>query len=348
MSLSYSLVRRLFFSIDAEKAHLLGLKMIKLVHTMGLSPVIFGKPVYAPVELMGLTFPNRVGLAAGLDKNADFIEALSSVGFGFIEVGTVTPRPQPGNPRPRLFRIPQAQAIINRMGFNNKGVEHLIEQVKLFRKNTYNNGTLNNIVLGINIGKNFDTPVESAVDDYKYCLQIAYPYADYITINISSPNTPGLRSLQFGDELKPLLETLKSAQTVLAGQTNRYVPLAVKIAPDMADNDIIMIADLLLEQGIDAVIATNTTISREAVKGLPNAEQQGGLSGVPVFQQSTHVVKVLAGQLQGKIPIIAAGGIFSAQDAQEKINAGAQLVQIYTGFIYKGNELIKECAKGLS
>ncbi len=314
--------------------------MIKLVYTMGLSSFIFGKPVYAPVEVMGLTFPNRVGLAAGLDKNADFINGLSSVGFGVIEVGTITPRPQPGNPRPRLFRIPEAQAIINRMGFNNKGVEHLIEQVKQADRS--------NIILGINIGKNFDTPVESAVDDYKHCLQAVYLYADYITINISSPNTPGLRTLQFGDELKHLLETLKSEQTVLAEQTDRYVPLAVKIAPDMEDNDIKLIADLLLEKGIDAVIATNSTISRDAVKGLPNAEEQGGLSGVPVYQQSTNVVKVLAEQLQGKLPIIAAGGIFSAQDAQEKIAAGAQLVQIYTGFIYRGHELIKECAEALS
>jgi len=340
MSLSYSLIRRLFFSIDAEKAHLLGLKMIKLVHTMGLSSFIFGKPVYAPVDVMGLTFPNRVGLAAGLDKNADYINGLSSVGFGFIEVGTITPRPQPGNPRPRLFRIPEAQAIINRMGFNNKGVEHLIEQVKQADRS--------NIILGINIGKNFDTPVESAVDDYKHCLQAVYLYADYITINISSPNTPGLRTLQFGDELKHLLETLKAEQTLLTEQTDRYVPLAVKIAPDMEDNDIKMIADLLVEKGIDAVIATNTTIARDAVKGLPNAEEQGGLSGVPVYQQSTHVVKILAEQLQGKLPIIAAGGIFSAQDAQEKITAGAQLVQIYTGFIYRGHELIKECAEALS
>ncbi len=335
----YSLVRQFFFSIDAEKAHLLGLKMIKLVHSLKLSSIVFGKPVYAPVEVMGLSFPNRVGLAAGLDKNADYIEGLSAVGFGFIEVGTVTPRPQPGNPQPRLFRIPEAQAIVNRMGFNNKGVTHLIEQVKKSHKDT---------LLGINIGKNFDTPVESAVDDYKLCLQSVYPYADYITINISSPNTPGLRTLQFGDELKHLLETLKTEQTLLAEQSGKYVPLAVKIAPDMEDSDIKLIADLLLEKGIDAVIATNTTIARDAVVGLPHANEQGGLSGVPVFQQSTHVVTVLAEQLQGKIPIIAAGGIFSAQDAQQKITAGADLVQIYTGFIYKGQALIKECARALA
>jgi len=295
---------------------------------------------------MGIIFPNAVGLAAGLDKNGDYIDGLSSVGFGFIEIGTVTPRPQPGNPRPRLFRIPEAQAIINRMGFNNKGVEHLIKQVKQSQANAHSNPR--NTIIGINIGKNFDTPVESAADDYKLCLQQVYQLADYITINISSPNTPGLRTLQFGDELKNLLETLKSEQTVLAETWKKYVPLAVKIAPDMDDNDIRLIADLLLEQNIDAVIATNTTISRTAVEGLPNADEQGGLSGVPVYQQSTHVVQILAQQLQGKIPIIAAGGIFSAQDAKEKIAAGAELVQIYTGFIYQGHPLIKDCAKALT
>lgn len=346
MPLIYPLIRRFFFSIDAEKAHLLGLKAIKLVHSLRLSSFIFGQPVFAPKKVMGLNFPNAVGLAAGLDKNGDYIDALSAVGFGFIEIGTVTPRPQPGNPRPRLFRIPEAQAIVNRMGFNNKGVEHLIKQVKKLpaRSDITQRGT----IVGINIGKNFDTPVESASDDYKLCLQQVYPLADYITINISSPNTPGLRTLQFGDELKHLLETLKSEQTVLTQIWKKYVPLAVKIAPDMDDSDICLIADLLIEKGIDAVIATNTTIARSAVEGLPNADEQGGLSGVPVFKQSTHVVQVLAQQLQGKIPIIAAGGIFSAQDAKDKIAAGAELVQIYTGFIYQGDQLIKDCARSLS
>lgn len=345
MSFIYPLIRRFFFALDAEKAHRMGLKSLKLVHSLKLSRFIFGQPVFAPRKVMGLNFPNAVGLAAGLDKNGDYINALSAIGFGFIEIGTVTPRPQPGNPRPRLFRIPEAQAIVNRMGFNNKGVEHLIEQVKISQAN---NSIQRDTVIGINIGKNFDTPVESAADDYKLCLQQVYQLADYITINISSPNTPGLRTLQFGDELKHLLETLKSEQAILAEVWKKYVPLAVKIAPDMDDNDIRLIADLLLEKGIDAVIATNTTISRSVVEGLPNADEQGGLSGVPVFKQSTHVVQILAQQLQGKIPIIAAGGIFSAQDAKEKIAAGAELVQIYTGFIYQGNQLIKDCAKALS
>ncbi|MCW8929528.1 MAG: quinone-dependent dihydroorotate dehydrogenase [Gammaproteobacteria bacterium] len=338
MSYIYPLIRRFFFSLDAEKAHLLGLKAIKLLHSAKLSRMVFGKPISSPKTVMGLTFSNSVGLAAGLDKNGDYIDGLSAVGFGFIEVGTVTPRPQPGNPQPRLFRIPEAQAIINRMGFNNKGVEHLVKQVKRAQADT---------IIGINIGKNFDTPVESAADDYKICLQQVYALADYVTINISSPNTPGLRTLQFGEELKHLLEVLKSEQKILTESTGKYVPLAVKIAPDMEDNDIQLIAELLLEKEIDGVIATNTTISRSAVEGLANAEEQGGLSGVPVFQQSTHVVRVLSGHLNGKIPIIAAGGIFSAQDAKDKIAEGAELVQIYTGFIYQGHKLIRECAKAL-
>ena len=339
MSLIYPLIRRFFFSLDAEKAHLLGLKAIRLIHSVKLSRLVFGQPVYAPKKVMGLKFPNAVGLAAGLDKNGDYIDALSEVGFGFVEIGTVTPRAQDGNPKPRLFRIPEARAIVNRMGFNNKGVAHLVEQVKKSQHKT---------IIGINIGKNFDTPVEKAADDYTICLQQVYQWADYITINISSPNTPGLRTLQFGDELKHLLETLKSEQTVLTKKWQKYVPLAVKIAPDMDDKDIGLIAELLLEKEIDAVIATNTTISRSEVEGLPNSDEQGGLSGVPVYQQSTHVVRVLSEQLKGKIPIIAAGGIFSARDAQEKITAGAELVQIYTGFIYHGNQLIKDCAEALS
>ena len=338
MSFIYPLIRRFFFSLDAEKAHMLGLKAIKLLHSVKLSRLVFGQPVSAPKTVMGLTFANAVGLAAGLDKNGDYIDGLSAVGFGFLEIGTVTPRPQPGNPQPRLFRIPEAQAIVNRMGFNNKGVEHLVEQVKKAQTDT---------IIGINIGKNFDTPVESAADDYKICLQRVYNFADYIAINISSPNTPGLRTLQFGDELKHLLQVLKSEQKILAESTQKYVPLAVKIAPDMEDNDIKLIAELLLEKEIDAVIATNTTISRSAVEGLANAEEQGGLSGVPVFQQSTHVVRILAEHLNGKIPIIASGGIFSAQDAEDKITAGAELVQIYTGFIYQGHQLIKDCAQAL-
>ncbi|MCU7834840.1 MAG: quinone-dependent dihydroorotate dehydrogenase [gamma proteobacterium symbiont of Taylorina sp.] len=348
MSFIYPLMRRFFFSMDAEKAHSIGLKAVQTVHQFKLSRLFFGQPVHAPKKVMGIVFPNAVGLAAGLDKNGDYIRGLSSVGFGFIEIGTITPQAQPGNPKPRLFRIPEAGAIINRMGFNNKGVEHLTEQVRQIRQNQNRDVQSDNIIIGINIGKNLKTPVENAADDYKLCLQKVYSLADYITINISSPNTPGLRTLQFGDELKHLLEVLKEEQKVLSEQWNKYVPLAVKIAPDMSDEDICLITQLLLEKEVDAVIATNTTISRDAVKGLNNAEEQGGLSGVPVNQQSTHVVSVLAEQLQGKIPIIAAGGIFSAQDALAKISAGAELVQIYTGFIYQGHELIHDCAEALA
>ena len=344
MSITYPLMRRFFFSMDAEKAHATGLDLIKIVYQLKLSRLFFGQPVCAPKKVMGINFPNSVGLAAGMDKNGDYITSLSSVGFGFIEIGTITPRGQEGNPKPRLFRLPEAQAIINRMGFNNKGVDHLIEQVKSVR----NNNRHKDIIIGINIGKNFDTPVENAADDYKLCLQKVYTLADYITINISSPNTPGLRTLQFGDELKQLLDVLKSEQKILAEQWQKYVPLAVKIAPDMQDDDIMLIAELLLDKEIDAVIATNTTISRDTIKGIEHSQEQGGLSGVPVYKQATHVVRVLSDALKGKIPIIAAGGIFSAEDAQEKISAGAELVQIYTGFIYKGHELIKECAQTLS
>ena len=328
--------------MDAEKAHAIGLDAIKTLHQLKLSRIFFGQPIAAPKTIMGISFPNSVGLAAGLDKNGDYIEGLSSVGFGFVEIGTITPRGQDGNPKPRLFRLPQARAIINRMGFNNKGVDHLTQQVRKVRQHNQN------LIIGINIGKNFDTPVENAADDYKICLQKVYSLADYITINISSPNTPGLRTLQFGDELKHLLDVLKSEQKILSEQWKKYVPLAVKIAPDMDDNDIKLIAELLLEKEIDAVIATNTTVSREDVTGLEHADEMGGLSGVPMKHQSTHVVEVLAKILQGKIPIIAAGGIFSAQDAQQKIAAGAELVQIYTGFIYQGHELIHDCALALS
>lgn len=344
MSILYPLVRRFFFSMDAEKAHGLGLDAIQILYKLKLSRIFFGQPVFAPKKVMGITFPNSVGLAAGLDKNGDYIAGLSSVGFGFIEIGTITPRAQEGNPKPRLFRIPEAQGIINRMGFNNKGVDHLLEQVKLVRQNK----AQNNLIIGINIGKNFDTPVENAAEDYQLCLQKVYTLADYITINISSPNTPGLRTLQFGDELKYLLDVLKSEQSVLSERWKKYVPLAVKIAPDMEDKDIKLIAELLLDKEIDAVIATNTTIFRANVKGLEHADETGGLSGVPVKEQSTHVVSVLAEQLQGKIPIIAAGGIFSVQDARDKISAGAELVQIYTGFIYQGHELVHDCAEALA
>jgi dihydroorotate dehydrogenase len=282
---------------------------------------------------MGLEFPNAVGLAAGLDKNGDYIEAMSALGFGFVEVGTVTPRPQPGNPKPRLFRIPEAEGIINRMGFNNLGVDHLLEQVKAADCKS---------LIGINIGKNFDTPVEKAVDDYLIGLKKVYAHADYITINISSPNTPGLRNLQFGESLDELLSALKQAQAELAQTHGRYVPMAVKVAPDLSAEEVRQLAEAFAKHQIDAVIATNTTMSRDEVSGLKNADEAGGLSGAPVFEKSTEVVRLFRAALPQDLPIIAAGGIMSAEDALAKLDAGAELVQIYSGLIYRGPSLVRE------
>jgi dihydroorotate dehydrogenase len=261
------------------------------------------------------------------------------LGFGFVEVGTVTPRPQPGNPKPRIFRLPHAEAIINRMGFNNLGVDHLISRVQAAKYRG---------ILGINIGKNFDTPVERAVDDYLICLDKVYAHASYVTVNVSSPNTPGLRSLQFGDSLKQLLEALRLRQEDLAQKHGRRVPLAIKIAPDMTDEEIVQVAAALIESGMDAVIATNTTLSRKGVEGLPHADEAGGLSGAPVREKSTHTVRVLAGELAGRLPIIAAGGITEGKHAAEKIAAGASLVQIYSGFIYKGPALIRQSVDAIA
>lgn len=289
-----------------------------------------------PLTVMGLDFPNCVGLAAGLDKDGEYIDGLAGLGFGFIEIGTVTPRPQDGNPQPRLFRLPQSEAIINRMGFNNKGVDHLIERVK---KSSFDG------VLGINIGKNFDTAVENAVDDYLICLNKVYVYASYIAINISSPNTPGLRTLQYGDELRNLLIALKKEQSILTEKHKKYVPIAIKIAPDLEEHEIKAMAEVFLEQKIDCLIATNTTLAREAVKGQQYAEEQGGLSGKPVTQKSTEVIRLFHQVLGDEIPIIGVGGVSSTQDAKDKLEAGASLVQIYTGFVYQGADLIRQCAK---
>lgn len=334
----YQLARQLLFKLSAETSHELGLDMIGVGERLGLSQR-FLKPVpQQPVEVMGIQFPNPVGLAAGLDKNADYLDGLAALGFGFIEVGTVTPRPQPGNPKPRLFRLPAAEAIINRMGFNNKGVDHLVEQVK---KSRYQG------ILGINIGKNLDTPVEKAVDDYLICLHKVYPYADYVTVNISSPNTPGLRNLQYGEALASLIAKLKEAQAVLAEQHQKKVPLAVKIAPDMSSEEITQVADVFLSHQIDGVIATNTTIDKSGVSDLPHGNEQGGLSGKPLTDQSTAVIKQLAEALGGRIPIIGVGGIHDAASAAAKIAAGASLVQIYSGFIFQGPKLIREAAEGV-
>ena len=335
----YSLIRRLLFLFDAESIHVFSLKFLSFANSTGLLKLFVKNRVESPVTVMGIDFPNAVGLAAGLDKNARHIDALAQCGFGFIEVGTVTPLAQPGNDKPRLFRLVADNAIINRMGFNNAGVKALIDNVKQRRSNC---------VLGINIGKNKNTPLENAVDDYLACMQQVYPYADYIAINISSPNTPGLRDLQHGEGLTSLLTQLKNKQGELDKQYQRYVPLAVKIAPDLDEDEIQDIAGRLLSAEIDAVIATNTTNSRPASLSCKElAREEGGLSGAPVFEISTHVLTQLVKALDGKIPVIAAGGISSPGDALKKIQAGASLIQIYTGFIYSGPELINDCAMAL-
>lgn len=328
----YTLIRDLLFKLPPEVAHDLTLRLVNMGGQTGLNACLCKAPPSLPVNVMGLEFPNPVGLAAGLDKNGDAIDGFSQLGFGFLEIGTVTPRPQSGNPKPRLFRLPQAQALINRMGFNNLGVDHLLAQVKKSRFNG---------ILGINIGKNFDTPVERAIDDYLIGLEKVYPYASYITVNVSSPNTPGLRDLQFGEALDALLEALRQRQEDLAVMHGRRVPIAIKIAPDMADEDLAMVASALVEAGMDAVIATNTTVGREGVEGLPHASEAGGLSGAPVNDKSTHAIEVLASELSGRLPIIAVGGITQGADAAAKIAAGASLVQLYTGFIYQGPGLIR-------
>ena len=327
----YEIARPLLFALDAEAAHVATLRALHLAGK--LLPA--AQPLAgSPVTVMGLSFPNRVGLAAGLDKNGEAIDGLARLGFGFLEIGTVTPRPQPGNPKPRLFRLPQAQAIINRMGFNNEGVDALIAHVKAAQYQG---------ILGINIGKNFDTPIEQAADDYLIGLEKVYPHASYVTVNISSPNTKNLRQLQGESELDALLGALKSAQERLADQHGRYVPVALKIAPDLDDPQVTQIADALRRHRIDGVIATNTTLAREAVRHLPYGEEAGGLSGAPVFDASNRVIRALAIALQGEVPIIGAGGILTGEHARAKLAAGAQLVQLYTGLIYRGPALVQEC-----
>lgn len=335
----YTLARQLLFKLSAETSHDLSLDLIGAGGRLGLNGLLTKPPARLPVTAMGLQFDNPVGLAAGLDKNGAAIDGFAQLGFGSVEIGTVTPRPQPGNPKPRLFRLPEATAIINRMGFNNLGVDNLVARVKTAKYRG---------VLGINIGKNLTTPVEQAVDDYLICLDKVYDHASYITVNISSPNTAGLRSLQFGDSLKQLLDTLAERRVVLTGQSGRHVPLAIKIAPDMSDEETALVAQALVDAGMDAVIATNTTLGRAGVEGLVHGDEAGGLSGAPVREQSTHIVKVLAQTLGGKLPIIAAGGITEGGHAAEKIAAGASLVQIYSGFIYKGPALIRESVDAIA
>jgi dihydroorotate dehydrogenase len=335
----YSLIQKALFCLPAEASHSITLPLLDISHRMGLIGLVRSKVPDAPLTLMGIEFPNPVGLAAGLDKNADHIDALGALGFGFIEVGTLTPRPQPGNPQPRLFRLQPERAIINRMGFNNKGIDHALAQIA---KSQFKG------VLGINIGKNFDTPVERAADDYLLCMRKCYAAASYIVVNLSSPNTPGLRSLQFGDELHRLLVLLKSEQATLTALHDKKVPLAVKIAPDLSDAEIGLIAQALIDNEIEAVIATNTTLERSGVQDSSFRDEAGGLSGAPLTDKSTHVIAVLSEALGGKLPIIGVGGIMSGADAVAKIAAGASLVQIYSGFIYRGPDLIREAALAIA
>ena len=332
----YSLARPMLFSMSPERAHEFTLSLLKAAHQFGISrQSIKAKPV----NCMGIEFPNPIGLAAGLDKNGAYIDALAGLGFGFIEIGTITPRPQSGNPKPRLFRIPKAKAIINRMGFNNDGVDQLIENVKAAKFKG---------ILGINIGKNADTPVEDAVSDYLICLEKVYNYASYITVNISSPNTKNLRSLQSGHALTELLETLKNRQLELAEEHKHYVPLVLKVAPDLTEQDITFIADQLLQFKIDGLIVTNTTLSREGVENLEHGNEAGGLSGAPVFEKSTACLKAFAEILKDQIPLIGVGGILQGDQAKAKQDAGAALVQIYSGMIYTGPTLIKDCVDAMT
>ena len=333
-----SMIRPVIFKFDPEFVHEMTMSML---HHVGRSPLGFllkQSVPERPVEVMGLRFKNPVGLAAGLDKNAVAIDGLGKIGFGFIEVGTVTPMPQPGNPKKRLFRVVPAGGIINRMGFNNDGVDALLRNVEMSRYDG---------IIGINIGKNKLTPLEKSLDDYLICMDQVYRYADYITVNISSPNTPNLRKLQFGEQFDELLAALKSKQADLKDLHGKYVPLAVKIAPDLSDEELASVASTLLKHRLDAVIATNTTITREAVFDMPHAYEQGGLSGRPLLPKSTEIIRKLHHLLKDDIPIIGVGGIDSVSSAREKLEAGAKLVQIYTGFIYRGPALVKELVENL-
>ena len=328
----YSFARRILFALDAEKVHHFTLNALNTVYKLGLIPVTDNKATKS-VRLMGMDLPNPVGLAAGLDKNGEYIDALAALGFGFIEIGTVTPKPQPGNPQPRLFRVPEHQGIINRMGFNNHGIDTMIRNIE---KSKFSG------VLGINIGKNAVTPIENAAADYLICLEKAYAHASYITVNISSPNTKNLRALQGGDELSALLEALKNKQAQLASVHGKYVPLAVKIAPDLDEAQIEDIAHVVKSVEMDG------TIDKSSLGSHPLAGEQGGLSGLPVHEKSNRVLKLLADHIDGKLPIIGVGGIMNGKDAAEKIRLGATAVQVYSGLIYKGPALVKECLKALA
>ena len=335
----YALAKPLLFRLDPETAHNLTMAGLRHAHALGLLKAFLPKVPALPKRVMGLVFPNPVGLAAGLDKNGEAIDALAEFGFGFIEVGAVTPRPQPGNPKPRLFRLPAAEAIINRMGFNNLGVDHMLANLEraAFKG-----------ILGVNLGKNLDTPIEKAADDYLILLDKLYGKVSFVTVNISSPNTRNLRALQGGDELDALLSAIKARQAALADRHGKYMPVAVKIAPDLDAGQIVDMAVLFRKHRVDAVIATNTTLSREGVEHLPHGGETGGLSGSPMRERSTRVISAFHIALAGEVPLIGAGGILRGEDAREKIAAGAELVQFYTGLIYRGPALVKECVQALA
>ena len=339
--LPYSLARPFLFSLDPETAHELTMDSLAKLQRTPLECAFGNAAVDDPLELAGLRFPNRVGLAAGLDKNARCIDGLGAMGFGFVEVGTVTPQPQPGNPRPRMFRLPQANALINRLGFNNDGLDAFIANVQ--RSTFRSKGR----ILGLNIGKNAATPIDNATCDYLLGLDAVYPHADYVTVNISSPNTKNLRALQGDEALDALLGAIAARREELARTQGRRVPVFVKIAPDLDEAQVEVIAATLRRHGMDGVVATNTTISREAVKGLPYAEETGGLSGAPVLAASNRVIGQLRAALGPAFPIVGVGGILSAEDAVSKIRAGADVVQIYTGLIYRGPQLVTEAASAI-
>ena len=333
----YSILKKALFTLDPETSHDLSLDLLGASERLGLINLFSPKIPSDPVSILGLTFDNPVGLAAGLDKNGDYYNALGQFGFGFVEIGTITPKPQAGNAKPRMFRLEDEQAIINRMGFNNKGVEYLVERVKQRRYKG---------VLGINIGKNKATSDKEALIDYQLAMAVVYPYADYITVNISSPNTPGLRNLQFGDNLKQLLAGLKATQQNLAAQHQCYKPILVKIAPDMSEVEVKSVAETLVAHAIDGVIATNTTLDRTLVANSAHAAEMGGLSGAPLTDAASHIITQLRSHV-GRLPIIGVGGIMQGSDAIAKIQAGADLVQIYSGFIYKGPELIVDARRSI-
>jgi dihydroorotate dehydrogenase len=335
----YSLARPFLFAFDAERAHALGLRAIEMAYRTGTNPLLARTIAPMPTRAFGLEFPNPVGLAAGLDKNGEHIDALLALGFGFVEIGTITPRPQQGNPKPRMFRLPREQAVINRMGFNNLGVDALVRNVERARRRQG--------LLGINIGKNKDTPNEDAASDYLHCLEKVYALADYVTVNISSPNTAGLRELQEEQALRQLVSRLREAQEALAARHGKRVPMLVKVAPDLSDSDIDAAARVLSDLQVDGVIATNTTIARPGLERAPLAAESGGLSGAPLLGQSTLVLRRLRARLPEHIPLIGVGGILSGADAVAKMAAGAALVQCYSGLVFRGPALIGECVEAM-